>query len=206
VQPRIGHSERGVASWYGDPYHGRRAANGEVYDMERLTAAHRYFAFDTWVRVHNLGNGKSVDVRITDRGPFVDGRVIDLSRAAAREIDMIRAGLAKVRLVVIPPPRIEPQLSEAPSPLATVDAHLSLQRFTVQTGAFRDRENAERFRTKMERRFGASRIVPRHPDGTLWLVVLGDFERIEDAQALAERIRSAGAEALVVPVDAGQLP
>ena len=101
--PRIGKTQSGIASWYGPPYHGRRSANGEVYDMEKLTAAHRTFAFDTWVRVRNLDNGKEIDVRITDRGPFVRGRVIDLSKAAARNIDMIGPGIAKVKLKVIDP-------------------------------------------------------------------------------------------------------
>jgi rare lipoprotein A len=105
IIPRIGHHETGIASWYGDPYHGRHAANGEVYDMEKLTAAHRTYAFDTWLRVVNLSNDKSVVVRITDRGPFVDHRIIDLSRAAARDIDMLRAGTTKVRLEVIPAPK-----------------------------------------------------------------------------------------------------
>src|SRR4051812_47794453 len=94
------YTETGVASWYGHPYHGRIAANGERYDMEELTAAHRTLPFDTWVRVVNLLNDKAVDVRITDRGPFVDGRIIDLSRAAARAIDVIGPGTAKVRVEV----------------------------------------------------------------------------------------------------------
>ena len=79
---RLGTTQTGVASWYGEPYHGRKAASGEVYDMERLTAAHRAWPFDTWVRVRNLDNGRTVSVRITDRGPFIDKRIIDLSRAA----------------------------------------------------------------------------------------------------------------------------
>ncbi|HYZ82885.1 MAG TPA: septal ring lytic transglycosylase RlpA family protein [Bryobacteraceae bacterium] len=104
----IGHSETGVASWYGHPYHGRRAANGEIYDMEQLTAAHRTLPFETWVRVHNLTNDRTVDVRIQDRGPFIDGRIIDLSKRAAEEIDLIRPGIAKVRVTVIrqPDPRL----------------------------------------------------------------------------------------------------
>src|SRR5262245_56577220 len=77
----VGSVETGVASWYGHPYHGRRAANGEIYDMEKMTAAHRTLPFGTWVRVRNLENNKTVDVRITDRGPFVGGRIIDLSHA-----------------------------------------------------------------------------------------------------------------------------
>lgn len=98
----IGETETGIASWYGVPYNGRRAANGEVYDMEQLTAAHRTLPFDTWVEVTNLENKKHVDVRIIDRGPFVNGRIIDLSLAAAREIDMVTAGVVKVRIKVIP--------------------------------------------------------------------------------------------------------
>src|SRR4030095_15437180 len=80
--------ETGVASWYGHPYHGRIAANGERYDMEEMTAAHRTLPFNTWVRVVNLLNEKIVDVRITDRGPFVGNRVIDLSHAAAKKIEL----------------------------------------------------------------------------------------------------------------------
>ncbi len=81
--PTPGTTETGIASWYGHPYHGRRAADGEIYDMETLVAAHRTLPFNTWVRVYDLDNGKTVDVRIIDRGPFVDGRIIDLSHAAA---------------------------------------------------------------------------------------------------------------------------
>lgn len=102
VKPaRIGKTETGIASWYGPPYNGRRSANGDVYNMEKLTAAHRTFPFDTWVEVTNLENKKSVEVRITDRGPFIKGRIIDLSLAAAREIDMVQEGIVKVRVKVI---------------------------------------------------------------------------------------------------------
>ncbi len=104
--PRVGETQTGIASWYGVPYHGRRAANGEVFDMNKLTAAHRKYPFDTVVRVQNLGNRKEVDVRITDRGPFVRGRIIDLSRAAADRIDMLNLGVTKVKLKVVrTPPR-----------------------------------------------------------------------------------------------------
>ena len=101
---RIGYTETGVASWYGAPYHGRRAASGEIYDMRKLTAAHRTLPFETWVEVTNLSNGRRVKVRINDRGPFVKGRIIDLSMAAADEIQMIRPGTARVQLRVIRPP------------------------------------------------------------------------------------------------------
>lgn len=100
----VGWTQTGVASWYGAPYDGRRASSGEIYDMRQLTAAHRTLPFDTFVEVTNLQNGKHVTVRINDRGPFVDGRIIDLSFAAADRIGMLRAGTVRVRLKVIPAP------------------------------------------------------------------------------------------------------
>src|SRR5579863_10239105 len=120
VPARIGTTETGVASWYGFPYHGRRAASGEIYDMQQLTAAHRTLPFQTWIEVTNLSNGKQVDVRINDRGPFAKGRILDLSQAAARDIDMLRAGTARVRLKVIWPPRVEPRATttETAAPVA----------------------------------------------------------------------------------------
>src|SRR5579872_2605253 len=123
---RIGSTETGVASWYGAPYDGRHAASGEVYDMRQLTAAHRNLPFQTWVEVTNLSNGKQVDVRINDRGPFAKGRILDLSQAAARDIDMLRAGTAQVRLKVISPP----QLQAAPVPASPATG------YTVQAGVF----------------------------------------------------------------------
>jgi rare lipoprotein A len=105
VKPaRVGETQTGIASWYGVPYSGRRSANGEIYDMEKLTAAHRSLPFDTWIEVTNLSNNKRVDVRITDRGPFINGRIIDLSLAAAREIDLVTAGIVRVRIKVIKKP------------------------------------------------------------------------------------------------------
>src|ERR1700689_3267405 len=101
IPPSPGSSEIGLASWYGPPYHGRPAANGEIYDMEKLTAAYRTLPFGTVVRVTNLDNAKSVDVRITDRGPFVAGRIIDLSHAAAEVIEMIGPGVAQVRVDIL---------------------------------------------------------------------------------------------------------
>jgi len=95
-----------LASWYGHPYHGRQAANGEIYDMEKLTAAHRTLPFDTLVRVENLTNRKTVEVRITDRGPFVGERIIDLSHAAARAIELVGPGTARVRLEVLRNPAV----------------------------------------------------------------------------------------------------
>ena len=98
VSPPVtpGYTEEGSASWYGEPFHGRRASNGEIYDMYKLTAAHRTLPFETIVRVTNLNNGKSTTVRITDRGPFVSDRVIDLSKAAAQAVGI--SGVGRVTL------------------------------------------------------------------------------------------------------------
>ena len=190
----VGSVESGVASWYGHPYHGRAAANGEIYDMETLTAAHRTLPFGTWVRVLNLHNGKSVEVRITDRGPFIEGRIVDLSRAAARAVDMIGPGTAPVRLEVI----------AAPAPaLAVSDA------FAVQVGAYQNRNNAERVRAAMEQRYGRARLVLRQASPPVWRVLVGLEPTMNAASGLAERIRQdTGSEhstAFVVRVDS-ELP
>lgn len=95
------HEERGVASWYGAKHHGKRTASGEIYDMDRLTAAHPSLPFGTVVEVTNLENGRRVEVRVNDRGPFGRGRIIDLSRAAARELGMIARGVARVKIHVL---------------------------------------------------------------------------------------------------------
>jgi rare lipoprotein A len=183
--PRLGSTETGVASWYGPPYHGRRAANGEIYDMEQLTAAHRTLPFNTWVEVRNLTNDKTVEVRVTDRGPFIDGRIIDLSRAAARAIDMIGPGISRVRLTIIAPPRQLP----------------ATEIFAVQTGAFQDRARAERVRSDMEIRFGKARLVERPASPTIWRVLVGEEETLEAATALAQRIEAEGTNAFVVRLD-----
>jgi rare lipoprotein A len=192
--PRIGSTESGIASWYGIPYHGRRAANGEIYDMEKLTAAHRTLPFETWVRVENLTNGKKVDVRIQDRGPFIDGRIIDLSKAAAREIDMIGPGIVKVRLTIIPPPPRLEVVSEK-----KIEAQTEL--FAVQVGAFRDQSNAERVRLSMQERFGPARLVTKPADTMLWRVLVGEEDTMEKATLLAARIRESGTDGFVVRLD-----
>ena len=111
--PAPGYSEAGVASWYGYPYDGHRAADGEIYNMEQMVAAHRTLPFDTWVRVYDLDDNKNVTVRIIDRGPFIDGRIIDLSHAAAQAIALIRPGIANVRIEVIPKPESVPPAVDA---------------------------------------------------------------------------------------------
>jgi rare lipoprotein A len=166
-------TETGIASWYGQPFHGRQAASGEIYDMETLTAAHPTLPFNTWVRVVNLENRKSVEVRITDRGPFIQGRIIDLSHAAARAIGMIAPGTVPVRLEVV----------RIPADIDTAD------RFAVQVGAFVNRETAEMLRAAMQERWGVARIAIRDGDPVLWRVWVGSEATEADARQLAQHIR-----------------
>lgn len=184
--PKVGDTETGIASWYGHPYHGRQAANGEIYDMEKLTAAHRTLPFNTWVRVENLSNGMTVDVRITDRGPFVDHRIIDLSHAGAQKIAMLGAGVTKVKLVVI----ANPVVSEASV-------------FAVQVGLFRNRDNAVKLQQEMQTRYGAGRIVEREGSAPMYRVLAGAESTPESAEALAIKIRGdiSVPEAFVVRLD-----
>jgi rare lipoprotein A len=99
--PPTGAIEEGIASWYGRPFHGRRTASGEVYDMEAATAAHPSLPFGTRVRVHNLETGRATVLRINDRGPFVRGRIIDVSRRGARELGLLEPGIARVRVEIL---------------------------------------------------------------------------------------------------------
>jgi len=98
---RPGSTETGVASWYGHPYHGRRAANGEIYDMRGISAAHTTLPIPSYARVTNLRNGKSIVVRVNDRGPYVRGRVVDVSYSAANALGMVGKGVANVKLDVV---------------------------------------------------------------------------------------------------------
>ena len=165
--------ETGMASWYGHPYHGRRAADGEIYDMETLVAAHRTLPFQTMVRVRNLMNDKTVDVRIIDRGPFVNGRVIDVSHAAAKQIDMIGPGVARVELILLGAPA---------SPEAAA--------FAVQIGAFRDKVNADQQQQNMIAVYGAAKEVLRQGDPPMWRILAGREPSPEAAELLAQRIRA----------------
>ncbi|MCW5978692.1 MAG: septal ring lytic transglycosylase RlpA family protein [Bryobacteraceae bacterium] len=184
AKPPLGAVEAGVASWYGNPYHGRYAANGEVYDMDKLTAAHRTLPFGTWVRVRNMVNGKTVEVRITDRGPFIDGRIIDLSRAAARQIDMIGPGIVKVRVEVIATP-----------------AGAAIETYAVQAGVFRNQGNATRLRDRLRRTYGYAESVRRDGNPPTWRVLAGREATYEGAASLAERIRKEHGPAFVVRLD-----
>jgi rare lipoprotein A len=203
----IGAWEEGVASWYGHPYHGRRTANGEVYDQELMTAAHPTLRFGVVVEVSNLSNGLRTRVRINDRGPFVANRAIDLSRAAAREIAMLGPGTAPVRVEVVGLPGVPaapttgaPRPIE-PSPGPGADSSSSAAplpatgepTFAIQMGAFTQYDNAQQFRQQLVQRALDVRIVaaPSKDNASqpLWRVLVGQKLRREAAMELFEVLR-----------------
>ena len=161
--------ETGVASWYGPPYHNRKGSNGEVYDMNSFTAAHRTLALGSIVRVTNLKTGHVAVVRITDRGPFVDGRVIDLSLAAAKRIDVWRAGLAPVRLEVLRTPVPAKQGG----------------RWAVQIGAFGEEGPALDLASHLSARYHSAKVLHfSSPIGDWWVRV----RVLDDDRTRAEEV------------------
>ncbi|HMB54159.1 MAG TPA: septal ring lytic transglycosylase RlpA family protein [Thermoanaerobaculia bacterium] len=180
--------ERGVASWYGKPFHGRQTASGAVYDMHEMTAAHKELAFGTVVEVTNLDNGLSTVVEITDRGPFIRGRVIDLSLAAAREIEMVGPGTAKVELRIVETPH-----GGQVERVRTANAY----GYTVQAGAFQESSRAERLRRQLARRYAD--VVVRSTDG--WFRVhVGEYAERERAERVQQELTRRGFVALIVPL------
>ena len=185
--PAPGWTEEGVASWYGgrDGFEGKPTASGEIYDSSLLTAAHRELPLGTIVDVINLDNRKTVQVRINDRGPFVFGRVIDLSRAAAQELALIGPGTGPVRITVVVPGA--PQEIVSPS-----------GRWAVQVGSFADRLRAERH---AERIRGTGRSVFLEPFRGLSRVKVGPFESRREAERELESLEEDTFEGIVVPTD-----
>jgi rare lipoprotein A len=166
--------EEGIASWYGHPYHGRPTASGEIYNMYDMTAAHRTLPFGTRVKIHDLENGYDVDVRINDRGPFVEGRIIDLSYAAAQAMHM--PGIAQVRLEI----------------LGFGEGGLVPGVFAVQVGAFRNQDTAERLKKVIESQFGPVVIQDfDRGDGLFYRVRVGRESTEDAARALAQNLRRA---------------
>lgn len=172
----LGTTEEGLASWYGVPYHGRPAADGEIYDMEQMVAAHRTLPFNTWLKVTNLSNGRSINVRVIDRGPFVRGRIVDLSKAAAREIQLLGPGVARVRLEVI----------AAPTDVPAQDY------YGVQIGAFATYANAERLRSQYERQYGSAKIEVKQGRVPLYRVLVGKERTEAGAQRIADELGKGG--------------
>lgn len=179
----IGAEERGLASWYGHPYHGRRTSSGEVYDMHAMTAAHRTLPFSTWLQVENLTTGQTVRVRVNDRGPFVDGRVLDVSHAAALALGVIGRGVVPVRLRVIAPPPGAP-------PTAA---------FVIQVGAFAEEAGAVALQRTLSEAGFESRVVRAEDGGReLYRVRAGAFPTRSEADAHAARLAGRGYRAVVV--------
>ncbi len=170
--------------------------------MEAMTAAHRTLAFGTWLRVDNMDNGKRTEVRVTDRGPFVKNRILDLSRAAAREIDMLGPGSARVKLTVIRgAPSPQPKASTASQPAIAPSKDAT---FAVQVGAFADRSRADHLRRDLEVRFGSAAVRKRDGSAPLWRVIVGNEKTQSAADALASRLLSEFPNAAVVRLDSPQ--
>jgi rare lipoprotein A len=186
-----GWSEKGVASWYGDPYHGRRTASGEVYDMYAMTAAHKTLPFGTVVRVDRRDTGADVTVRINDRGPFIRGRIIDLSFAAAQVIGLDIDGVTPVKITVVgseaapPPPPAAPPSAEPESC------------FWVQVAAFGEVSNARRAQETLAAA-GESAVVLEGIDA-LYRVRLGPFTDRKEAELARNRVTDAWPGSNLVP-------
>jgi rare lipoprotein A len=182
--------EEGKASWYGAPFHGRQASNGETYDMYKFTAAHRTLPFNTMVRVTNTTNGKSTTVRITDRGPFVDNRIIDLSYAAAKQIESVGPGVVSVQLEI----------------LSAIDPNDGT--FTIQVGAFHDKANAEKLQRRLSAAYPSVEIQSFNSakSGAFYRVHVGKISGEDAAKKMSEELHAReGVKPLVFRVDNGRV-
>jgi rare lipoprotein A len=198
-------AEQGLASWYGGSFDGQRAASGETFHQDQLTAAHRTLPFGTTVRIRRTDTGASVIVRINDRGPYVDSRIVDLSNAAARQLHMLEPGVVPVALEIVEAAALAQGATPMVIPaVAQSDARMV---YAVQAGTFRVLANAERTRALLERQYGSARIVPKS-DGELYCVLVGSAPAQQDAEALAAEVRKAKglASAYVVRMDPASLP
>jgi rare lipoprotein A len=184
----VGGAEVGLASWYGSDFHGRRTSSGEVYDMHQLTAAHRELPLGTWIMVTNLDNGRSVEVRVNDRGPFVADRIVDVSYGAGRLLGMIGRGVVPARVTVT---RLA--TGETGAPLGRT------ARFTVQVGSFATPEKARALERSLAEAYPAVEVVRRSVGtDTYFRVWVGDFQKRVDALAVAQQLAGRGHTVLVV--------
>jgi rare lipoprotein A len=179
-------TETGLASWYGPPYHNRRGSNGEVYNMHAMTAAHRTYPLGSIVRVTNVKTGHSALVRITDRGPFIPGRVLDLSLAAARKVDVWQPGVAEVRV----------ELMQAPSAVA------SGGKWAVQIGGFADEDAANKLADRLTRRYRTAKVLRfASPAGDWWIRIRVADDDHTRAQQLAAETRTPEGAVFLVRLD-----
>lgn len=175
-----GFSQRGIASWYGKDFHGKKTSNGEIYDMYAMTAAHKTLPLGTYVRVHNLENDRRVELRINDRGPFVRGRIIDLSYKAADAIGVVGPGTARVEVTAL----ATPATTDGGTPRSYEPVDLYSGNFTFQVGAFVNRENAERLTAKLSDRYKNAHImVYDRGDQIFYRVRVGQFTTLKQAEA-----------------------
>lgn len=191
--------EEGLASWYGQDFHGRRTASGERYNMYALTAAHKTLPLGTTVLVTDRRSGRSLRVRINDRGPFVAGRVIDLSYGAARRLGSASAGVVPVVLEATLPETAFAALGPAGAPGEPPALRGS---FSVQAGSFSREANARGLRERLAPRYGTVRVLPFEDNrGSWWRVRVGAYPREEAARQAAARLESEGLPGFVVRED-----
>lgn len=179
-------TEKGIASWYGPPYHNRRGSNGEIYNMHAMTAAHRTFPLGSIVRVTNTKTGSKALVRITDRGPFIPGRILDLSLAAAKKVDVWQPGVAEV----------EVELMQTPVPLD------SGGKWAVQIGGFSDEQAANKLADHIERRYRTANVLRfKSPAGDWWIRVRVQDDDRSRAYSLAAETTTPDGAVFVVRLD-----
>ena len=200
--PRSQRVTDGVSSWYGKEFNGRRTANGDVFDMNGMTAAHRTLPLGTTVKVTNLDNGKSEQLVINDRGPFIRGRDLDCSYGAAKALGFAGAGLAHVRIEVVQEAKERPKSVPTPgevlvagqgAPEKVLDAS-----FTVQVGAFMNETNAVKFRDKMQQQFGDAYVIRFNE---FYRVRVGHIPTEEGADSLRQQVQTTGVEGFVTRND-----
>ena len=177
-----GKAQKGIASWYGSDFHGKLTSNREIYNMHAMTAAHKTLPFGTFVRVTNLNNGKSAVVRINDRGPFVKGRIIDLSYAAAKKIGMAQTGIAPVKIVVLK--KYSPKKSS--------------QKIFVQIGAFTLKKNAKELKKKLSKKFNSVKISKLKTPSQTYYRVRIKARSMKSAQRLLNKLKKNGFSAKIL--------
>jgi len=180
-----GYHERGTASWYGSKFHGRRTSSGEPYDMHLATAAHKSLPLPTYAEVTNLDNGRRVVVKINDRGPFKDGRLIDLSYGAALRLDMIATGTARVEVRAI-------DVGSAPRSMASADVSAEQGQTWLQAGAYAQRDGASELARRLER--AELKPVSIHDGDNLFRVWLGPYGSQAEAESIIQRAIELGFE------------
>jgi len=186
-----GFVQTGIASWYGGKFHGRKTSNGETYNMYAMTAAHKTLPVNTWVRVHNLENNREIVVRINDRGPFIRGRIIDLSYKGAQKIGIVRSGTAKVKITALG--EASSYSKETSRPLSFKPVDYWKGNFTVQVGAFKVKTNAIKYRDKLSKTYQNAHIVTYRDDrGIFYRVRIGRFTNVNDAARFSAKISEKG--------------